>query len=258
MSHEQAAGKSVLITGASSGLGRQMAIEFSRRGYRLALTARRLDVLKELQTELENTGTHPVFVAALDVSDDASVVQVFARARASLGSLDIVVANAGIGHRGRIGKLPFAKVRETVATNITGFMATVDAALFHFREQGHGHLVGISSVAAFPGMPAGGVYGASKAAVSHYLESLRVETYHSPILVTTLSPGLIDTPMNRGARRRPFLIPLEKGGKLLVDLIERRVERATVPRWPWALLVRLLALLPTAVMAAAMKDRWHD
>ena len=249
MNQQAGAGKSVLITGASSGLGRQMAIEFSRRGYRLALTARRLEVLQELQADLAHDSSGPVFVAALDVTDDAAVALVFSQARAFLGSIDIVVANAGIGHHGYIGKLAFARVRETVNTNIIGFMATVDAAMHHFREQGHGHLVGISSVAAFRGMPAGGVYGASKAAVTTYLESLRAETYHSPILVTTLSPGFIDTPLNRGAKSRPFVIPVEKGGKLLVDLIERRVERAAVPRWPWSLVARLMAVVPTRVIA---------
>jgi hypothetical protein len=226
-----------------------MAIEFSRRGYRLALTARRLDALKELKAELERSGAGQVFVAALDVTDDACVAAVFVEAWGVLGSLDIVVANAGIGHHGYIGKLAFGKVRDTVNTNVTGFMATVDAAMHCFRQQGYGHLVGISSVAAFRGMPAGGVYGASKAAVNTYLESLRAETYHSPIHVTTLSPGFIDTPLNRGAKSRPFVISVEKGGKLLVDLIEKKVDRATVPRWPWALVARVVAVLPTALIA---------
>ena len=249
MHHANTSGKSVLITGASSGLGRQMAIEFSRRGYRLALTARRLDVLRELQAELEKGGAPAVFVAALDVTDEACVSAVFAQARAFFGSLDIVVANAGIGHHGAIGKLAFTKVRETVNTNVTGFMATVDAAILCFRAQGHGHLVGISSVAAFRGMPGGGVYGASKAAVSSYLQALRAETHNGPIMVTTLSPGFIDTPINRGAKSRPFVIPIEKGGKLLVDMIERKVQSATVPQWPWALVARLIAFVPTSVIA---------
>ena len=240
--------KSVFITGASSGLGRQMAIEFAKRGYRLALTARRLDVLQDLQAEL-GLPASAIFVAALDVTDEAAVTRVLAEAQAFFGVLDIVVANAGIGHHGRIGKLAFSKVRDTVNTNVIGFMATVDAGLRCFQAQGYGHLVGISSVAAFRGMPAGGVYGASKSAVTAYLQALRAETRGSAILVTTLSPGFIDTPINRGAKSRPFVIPVEKGGKLLVDLIEKRVECATVPRWPWALVARLIAILPTAVIA---------
>ncbi len=240
---------SVLITGASSGLGRQMAIEFARRGYRLALTARRLDVLQALQADLLQAGAPTVFVAALDVTDAAAVAQVFGQACSTLGRLDIVVANAGIGNHGRIGQLPLHLAHATVATNVLGFMSTVDAALQHFRAQGRGHLVGISSVAAFRGLPGGGAYGASKAAVTHYLEALRAETRGTGILVTTLSPGFIDTPLNRGAKSRPFVIPVEKGGRLLVDLIERRVQRAIVPAWPWALLARMLAVLPTAITA---------
>ena len=248
--HTQAnSAKSVFITGASSGLGRQMAIEFARRGYRLALTARRLDVLQALQFELKQQGAAVVFVAALDVTDDAAVTQVFAAARASLGTIDIVVANAGIGQLGRIGTLTFSKARDTINTNVIGFMATVDVAMQCFRAQGYGHLVGLSSVAAFRGLPAGGAYGASKSAVTAYLQALRAECHGSPILVTTLSPGFIDTPINRGAKSRPFVIPVEQGGKLLVDLIEKRVECATVPRWPWGLLARLIAILPTAVVA---------
>lgn len=249
MTHPAGAGKSVLITGASSGLGRQMAIEFSRRGYRLALTARRFDLLLALKAELEKTSANRVFIAELDVTDEGAVSRVFTQARALLGPLDIVVANAGVGNHGHIGKVPFATVRDTINTNVLGLMATVEAAMRGFREQGYGHLVGISSVAACRGMPAGGVYGASKAAVNTYLESLRAETYNSPIVVTTLSPGFIDTPMNQGSKRRPFVIPVEKGGKLLVDLIEKQVEWATVPGWPWAMLSRLAVMLPTRLIA---------
>jgi short-subunit dehydrogenase len=249
MNQKAHAGPSVFITGASSGLGRQMAIEFSRRGYRLALTARRLDLLQALQAELAQTSVAPVFVAALDVTDFAAVTQVFDQAWAELNGLDVVVANAGVGHHGRIGKLPFEQVVATINTNVLGFMATVEAAMHHFRARGRGHLVGISSVAAFRGMPAGGAYGASKAAVTTYLESLRAETHRSAIRVTTLSPGFIDTPLNRGAKSRPFVIHVERGGALLVDLIEKRVQCATVPRWPWGVLSRLVMLAPNWLIA---------
>lgn len=249
MGLQAGSGKSVLITGASSGLGRQMAIEFAQRGYRVALTARRLDALTALQTELQQAGSSPVIVAELDVTDDEAITRVFASVLAQWGTLDIVVANAGVGHHGYIGKLPFSKVREVVNTNVTGFMATVDAAMHCFREQGFGHLVGISSVAAFRGMPAGGAYGASKAAVTAYLQSLRAETHGTKVHVTTLSPGFIDTPLNRGAKSRPFVIPVERGGRLLVDLIERRVQTATVPRWPWGLVAWLMSAMPTAIIA---------
>ena len=226
-----------------------LAIGMPCGGYRVALTARRVDVLEALREELRQLGAQAVFVAPLDVADEAAVTQVFADARAAFGVIDIVVANAGIGHIGRIGTLAFSKARDTIQTNVIGFMATVEAAMRCFAAQGYGHVVGISSVAAFRGLPGGGAYGASKSAVTSYLQALRAECYGSRIVVTTLSPGFIDTPINRGAKSRPFVIPVEQGGKLLVALIEKQVECATVPRWPWALVARLIAILPTAVVA---------
>ena len=245
------AAKSVFITGASSGLGRQMAIEFSRRGYRLALVARRLDELEALAAELQANGmpADRLYLARLDVTDEQEVDRVFSAACDALGGVDIAVINAGIGSHGRVGSLPFARVRDTINTNVIGFMACAETALRHFKARNSGQLVGISSVAAFRGLPAGSVYGASKAAVTNYLEAVRCETLRTGIRVTTLSPGFIDTPLNRGAKSRPFVIPVERGGRLLVDLIERRVQSATVPRWPWAVVARLIRWLPDALIA---------
>lgn len=241
--------ETIFITGASSGLGWQMAIEFARRGHRLALTARRLDSLQALKQKLEAEFDAKVFLRALDVTDYPDVAQALEDAKNHFGDLDKVIANAGIGYSQRIGKLSFDKVKATIDTNVLGLMATVDAAVCMFKQQGHGHIVAISSVAGTRGLPAGGAYSASKAAVTTYIEALRAELYFKPIDVTLLLPGYIDTPINQAARSRPFCITLEKGGHLLADLIERKVKRATVPRWPWAIVVRLLPWLPVGLIA---------
>lgn len=241
--------ETIFITGASSGLGRQMAIEFARRGYRLALTARRLDSLTALQTQLgEDHGTE-VWVAPLDVTDTQAVTAALRAARAHFGGLDKVIANAGIGYTQRVGKLNFELAKATIDTNVIGLMATVDEAVRLFKDQGHGHLVAISSVAGFRGLPGAAAYSASKAAVTTYMEALRVELHKKPIDVTLLWPGYIDTPINQSARSRPFLISVEQGGRILADRIEARVARATVPRWPWAVVARLLRILPVSVLA---------
>jgi short-subunit dehydrogenase len=240
---------SVLITGASSGLGRQMAIEFARRGYDLSLSARRRDVVEELADQLRRDHGCTVHTAALDVTDGVAVEHAIQEAAEALGGLDRVVANAGIGHSGPIGKLPFEQVKATIETNVIGLMATVDAAVRLFKEQGKGHIVGISSVAGFRGLPSGGAYSASKAAVTAYFQALAAEQHGKSITTTLLSPGYIDTPIKQSAPSRPFCIPVEKGGRILVDLIEAEVRTACVPRWPWGLLARVLAHLPTAVIA---------
>jgi len=245
--------KSIFITGASSGLGKQMALEFASRGYNVALSARREDVLLAVKKQIQEKYEVEVFVAALDVLDYEQTQQVLIAAAAQLGGIDKVIANAGIGLGGRIGEEgAFACAREVINTNVVGAIATIDAATAFFRQQGQGHVVTLSSVSAFRGLPGSAAYSASKAAISVYSEALRVETYNENIDITVLSPGYIDTPINDSLDSRPFLIDLASGGKILANLIEKKVKRSTVPSWPWGLVARILAILPTALVAKVM------
>ena len=242
--------KSILITGASSGIGRQLAIEFAARGYRLALTARRLDALATLRAELQ--ARHPglaVEIAALDVQRTAEVAPAVEALATALGGLDIVVANAGIGDTGLVGSGGFARDAAVIQTNVLGAMATLDAAVALFRRQQRGQLVAISSVAAARGMPGAGAYCASKAALAVYADSIRHELHGSGIAVTTLYPGFIDTPLNNHMAKRPFLVTVEDGGRRMADLIEKRVGNAAVPRWPWTAVMTLLRHAPSSRLA---------
>ena len=242
--------KRIMITGASSGIGKALALELASRGYALGLTARRLDSLKALREEI--SAAHPetqVAIRQLDVTDYATVPTAVRDIAAELGELDIIFANAGVALGGKIGKGEFDAHRQTIETNVIGAMATVDAATEYFRQRGHGHIVATSSVAAFRGFPANSAYSASKAALSSYMEALRAELYRYPIDITVLHPGFIDTPINNMLPNRPFVIPVQRGARLVADLIEKRAKRPTVPRWPWALLARLLAILPTRIIA---------
>jgi len=206
-------------------------------------------VKKQIQEKYEVE----VFVAALDVLDYEQTQQVLIAAAAQLGGIDKVIANAGIGLGGRIGEEgAFACAREVINTNVVGAIATIDAATAFFRQQGQGHVVTLSSVSAFRGLPGSAAYSASKAAISVYSEALRVETYNENIDITVLSPGYIDTPINDSLDSRPFLIDLASGGKILANLIEKKVKRSTVPSWPWGLVARILAILPTALVAKVM------
>src|SRR5690606_39716485 len=122
-------------------------------------------------------------------------------------------------------------------------------ALPRLRAQGGGQLVAITSVAGSRGMPFMGAYSAAKAGLHRYVQALRAEVKHEPIVVTELAPGYIDTDMNRGVKSRPFVIPLEKGGAILARMIERGVGHRYVPVWPWAIVVPLVKLLPTRMLA---------
>jgi len=249
--------KTVFITGASSGIGRALAVEFARRAYDLFLTARRLDALEQVRADIASA--HParhVLVRRLDVTDDADVANAIAEAAEKLGRCDIVVANAGLGNSPRVGESGMERNRSIVETNLIGAMATIDAAVALFRRQGGGgQVVGISSVAGVRGLPGSASYSASKAGVAVYLEAVRAETYGEPITVTTIAPGYIDTPINQDMKSRPFLIDVEKGAQITADLIERGVGYATVPRFPWTVIKPLLRLLPTSLLARSVPQR---
>jgi short-subunit dehydrogenase len=241
--------QSVFITGASQGLGRQMAIEFARRGYDLALSARRESVLEELRQEITQFSDVRVKIYALDVCDVAAVQKTLPRASRDFGKMDIVVANAGLGNDHKIGTGDFEDIKNIIDLNITGAFAMVDTAVRVFRQQGFGQIVGLSSLAGIRGLPYTGTYGASKAALTIYLEALRIEAWGTKLDVTVLTPGYIDTAMNQHVPNRPFVIPVEKGGRILVDLIIRKVKRAYVPAIPWRLLAPLIKRLPDSVIA---------
>jgi short-subunit dehydrogenase len=248
--------KTVFITGASSGIGRALALELAGRGYDLFLTARRLGALEQVRADIATA--HPartVEVRQLDVTDDADVAAAIAEAAEKLGRCDIVVANAGLGNSGRVGEGNMERSRSIVETNLIGAMATVDAAVALFRRQGGGQIVGVGSVAGVRGLPGSGSYSASKAGVAAYLDSVRAETYREPITVTTIAPGYIDTPINQDMRSRPFLIDVESGARKMADLIERGVGYATVPRFPWTLISPVLRVLPTALLVRGTPER---
>ena len=241
--------KSIFITGASSGIGEVLAMEFARRGYAVAIAARRLARIEALAARLPGLGAAAVLPLALDVTDFPSIDAALERAKLEFGRLDIVVVNAGVGYSLPVGRGKFEQVRQTIDTDLTGAIATIEFALPHLRAQGGGQIVAITSVAGSRGMPFMGAYSAAKAGLHRYVQAVRAEVRHEPIAVTELAPGYIDTDMNRGAKSRPFVIPLERGGAIMARLIERRVGHRYVPFWPWTLVAPLVKLLPTRLLA---------
>jgi len=241
--------KSIFLTGASSGLGEGMARAFARRGHTLVLTARRTDRLEALAAELRAGGAPNVLVRHLDVTDLPSVPRVLGEAADVLGGLDIVIANSGIAGATPVGKGAFDAARRVIETNVLGAMATIDAAVELFYRQGRGHVVGITSVAAVRGLPNQGAYSASKSAISRYLEAVRAEVSSTPIRVTDLAPGFIDTDLNRHLPSRPFVVPADKGTEEMASLIESETAFAYVPRMPWTALAQVLKVLPTRLLS---------
>jgi NAD(P)-dependent dehydrogenase (short-subunit alcohol dehydrogenase family) len=241
--------RSIFITGASSGIGEGLAVEFARRGYGIAIAARRLERLEALAARLPGLGAAAVLPLALDVTDFESIDAALGRAASEFGRLDVVVANAGVGYSLPVGRGKFDQVRRTIDTDLTGAIATIELALPRLRAQGGGQIVAITSVAGSRGMPFMGAYSAAKAGLHRYVQALRAEVHHEPITVTELAPGYIDTDINRGVKSRPFVIPLPRGAAIMARMIERRVGHRYVPVWPWALVAPLMRVLPAALLA---------
>ena len=240
-----------IVTGATSGIGRALALELASRGWDLGLTARRSEVLDEVAGKIR--GAHPKLRVALetvDVSDAMAAREAVRRLFVKLGDIHLVVANAGIGGPHRVGTGQFEKSRDIVTTNLIGGMATVDAAVECWRAKpgpGPRRIVGITSVAGFRGLPGSSAYSASKAGFSVYLEAARGELRGLDIDVIDIAPGFIDTPINQDMASRPFLIDPADGARRIADLIERGVRRTTVPVWPWTGIGWLMRAIPDAL-----------
>jgi short-subunit dehydrogenase len=241
--------KTILITGASSGIGAGMAREFAQKGYNLAICARRLERLDALKQELESKYTIQVSTKELDVTNYEQVFKVFRAFKEELGNIDRIIVNAGIGDGRRIGKGHFDINRTTVETNFISALAQCEAAVEIFREQKSGHLVVISSMSAVRGMPKHlTAYGASKAGVAALAEGIRAELLNTPIKVTTIFPGYIRTEINEGAKKLPFEVDEKTGSRLLAAEIEKAPAKAYVPKWPWLPIGLAMKVLPLSLV----------
>ncbi|MCF2947709.1 SDR family oxidoreductase [Paraglaciecola aquimarina] len=230
--------QNILITGASSGLGKGMAKEFAKLGRNLALCARRMDNLEALKVEL--LGINPdikVFIRPLDVNDHQQVFAVFKAFKQDLGNVDRIIVNAGMGKGASIGTGYFEANKQTAMTNFVAALAQCEAAMEIFREQNNGHLVTISSFSALRGSQrAMTVYAATKAGLTSMTEGIRVDTLNTPIQVTTIHPGYIRTEINEKVKSVPFIVDLETGCKAIVKDIENEVKSSFVPHWPWVII----------------------
>lgn len=242
--------KNILITGASSGLGRGMARNFAAMGRNLALCARRTDRLTELRDEL--LAAHPgitVAIRPLDVNDHDQVFTVFREFQDELGSVDRVVVNAGLGKGQPLGTGNFKANAETAQTNFVAALAQCEAALELFRAQQAGHLAVISSMSAMRGLPRNlTTYAATKAGIAALAEGIRADLARSPIKVSTIYPGYIRSEMNARVPKTPLITEEDKGCRLMTKAVERESATACVPGW-WSPIGLAMRALPLSVVA---------
>jgi short-subunit dehydrogenase len=238
--------KVVMITGASSGIGKGIALEIAARGAHLGLLARREELLNEIVDEATAKGVKAVAVTA-DVRDVNAVREAANRVRAELGPIDILIANAGIGTSNHAVRLTPEHAANVIGINVLGAVNSVAAVLREMVERKRGRLVAISSLAAYRGLAKSAAYCASKAALSSYFESLRIDLRDSGVGVTIIHPGFIKTDLTAGREAKmPYLMELDDGVRKILSAIEREKKSYAFP-WQLATIVRAGLIMPTAM-----------
>ncbi len=238
--------KVVLITGASSGIGRGLALELARRGAKLGLLARRADLLDEVVWNVEGRGAKALALP-VSVQDDEAVKAAVGRLRMELGPIDVLIANAGIGSTSDAAELDVNEVARVFGVNVIGAASCVAAVVPEMVKRGRGHLVAVSSLAAYRGLPKSASYGASKAALSAFFESLRLDLQPKGVDVTIIHPGFIKTPLTAGRdSEMPFLMELDDAVNKIIRAIEKRKKSYAFP-WQLAAIVRLGMIMPNFV-----------
>ncbi len=226
--------KSVLITGASSGIGAFLARELARRGARVGLLARREAALRELAGELQKAGARAAWARA-DVTDGEALAGALDALDAELEGTDVVIANAGYGVPEPAKRFQPGVAIAMYDVNLFGMLRLIDWALPRFIEAGRGHLVGVASVASFLGIPQNPSYCGSKAAMRVHLQSLRATLRPHGIAVTTICPGFVKSELTAEVKvPMPFLWETDRAARYIADAIEKRRGEVV---FPWQMML---------------------
>lgn len=234
----------IFITGASSGLGQALAWHYYQRGWSLALVARRTQVIAHwAQSMGMDAQRYAIYEADVSVVDSACRAGLACLERQGLP--DIVIANAGISWGVDTSlREDLDVMQQVLACNTMGLAASFQPFISPMVTRGSGRLVGICSVAGIRGLPGHGAYSASKAAAIAYCESLRVELQKTGVVVTSLLPGYIDTPLTQSnPYPMPFLLSSHEFARRAYRAIDRKARYAVIP-WQMAIVGRVMRLLP--------------
>jgi len=231
------------ITGASSGLGRGLAVHLSKEGYAVGLSARREVALVEVSAEIAAAGgTAAVFPC--DVGNREAITAAVRACEERFGPVDLLLANAGVSINTRVEAFDAGEVERVLRTNLLGAVYATEAVLPGMLDRGSGHIVAMSSVAGFGGLPMSAAYSASKAGMTTFFESLRIDLRGSGVDVTVINPGFVKTPLTAHNRHpMPFLMELEPAVERMARAIRERKKSLSFP-WPLAGVVWAARLLP--------------
>ena len=233
------ADKKAIIIGATSGIGKELARVLAADGWHLGITGRRRELLESLADEL----SVPVQVRQMDVADPEPAMASLQTLIDDMGSVDLVVINAGVGHANT--KLLWEPEKATIDVNVTGFAAMANIAMLHFTARGGGHLVATSSLAGLRGARNTTAYNASKAFIINYLQGLRHHAVKKKlnIAITDIRPGFVDTPMTKGQKGMFWVAKPDVAAGQIYAAIKTRKKVAYITR-RWRLMACIIRLLP--------------
>ena len=237
------AGKNILITGASSGIGKELAEQFSETTCTLHLISRRINLLADLQLKLKN-GKRQIFIYECNVSSKRDVAETYKQIISAAGKIDIAILNAGVSCRSRITKFDSGQIQNLFDTNVMGIVHWVEQLVPEMINNNAGVIVGISSLADSRGYAKSGAYCASKAAVTRFLESLRLELAVFGVKVLTVKPGFVKTAMtDKNKFKMPFLMDVNRAVKIIINGIKREKKIIQFPL-PTVIGSKLIGILP--------------
>jgi short-subunit dehydrogenase len=229
----------VWITGASTGIGRGLALSFAADGYKVAASARSVDKLRELEQASGN-----ITAFQLDVTDAAAAAAVYATIESALGPVTIAILNAGVWHPMTASTFDVAQMEDSISVNYLGVVNALAPAMQAMTARKTGHIAIMSSVAGYRGMPKGAAYAPTKAALISLAESLYIDLKHKGVSMTVINPGFIATPMTSvNTFPMPFIVTSDEAVATIRKGLNRGKFEIVFPG-RMALMMKTFRLLP--------------
>lgn len=236
----------VVITGASSGIGRALAIRYAKKADELHLIARRNEELSSLAKEIKRDGLK-VKTYAIDVTEFGALREVCLSICSTSEKIELLIANAGVSSEHRAELYDFWDFKKIIDTNLLGVAAIFDIFAEKMIKDGGGKLVAISSLASFVAFPTTAAYSASKRAVNSFLDSMRVLLEPHNIKVINIQPGFIKTPLtDKNSFRMPFLMEIDDAADKIVNAVENNRKEYAFPLL-FSLVAKTISKLPVSI-----------